>query len=541
MKKILIVMLLLVGCNNLGITQSWQWAKQIGSDYQFYGERANNIFCDGSNIYLVGAYGGSLIFPSDTLNSNGNNDIFISKFDGSGNVIWIRTIGGNFMPPSNLENGYGAFDSTNNWLYVSGSIIGTVNFGNGVSLSTGINNIEDAFLAKYDASGICQWAKLISSPGKDVSYCFVQPDGNILVAGSLANNGFVDTLPINAGGFFARYDSNGNILWAENKFNGPEKSELNISFIGSDIIMTGAFDINNSNIDTSNLVLTGIANGFLARLDSSGSALWVHTFNGPGVNAGSSVLVDINSNIYVSGGFQDSIEFDAVKLYDSGKDIYIAKFNSNGNLIWAEQTFADSSVAAGLEIDSDSEGNCYLTGLFNGNAQFGSFNISSLNPYDMFVANYNSNGTCLGIRNFGYAVGSHLAVDDNDNAIIVGAFFNTVNIGGTNLSALVGQDIFIAKLDEITGIGENRIIDNTLHIYANPSKGSCTIEIPDVLKNSQNLLLQVFDSIGKLVYEKKLGQSDENYLLKLNNSPKGTYNIILSNDEHQFHGKVVFN
>ncbi|MBL0341672.1 MAG: hypothetical protein IPP71_12465 [Bacteroidetes bacterium] len=93
----------------------------------------------------MGSYGDSLIFPSDTLTSNGNDDIFISKFDENGNTIWLRTLGGNSLSISVNEDGFGSFDTINHWFYISGSIVGTAYFGNGVVLNA--NNGEDAFIA----------------------------------------------------------------------------------------------------------------------------------------------------------------------------------------------------------------------------------------------------------------------------------------------------------------------------------------------------------------------------------------------------------
>ncbi|MBL0341674.1 MAG: hypothetical protein IPP71_12475 [Bacteroidetes bacterium] len=276
------------------------------------------MFCDDNYVYIVGSYAGSLIFPSDTLTSTGNNDIFISKFDENGNTIWLRTIGGSSISISVSEDGLGAYDTINHWFYISGTIVGTAYFGNSVSLSA--NNGEDAFIAKFDSSGSCQWARLISSPGSDKSYCFVQPDGNILVAGKLSNNGTIDTLNISAGGFFSRFDPNGNLLWAEHKFSGPEKFRFDLSFIGTDMVMTGFFDVNNSTIDTSTLILAGSTNGFLARLDSMGQVKWINTFSGPGINGGSGLKIDDSKNIYVTGAFQDSIQLGSLKLYDAGKD-----------------------------------------------------------------------------------------------------------------------------------------------------------------------------------------------------------------------------
>jgi len=540
MKNLIILISVFILLSGYSNSQSWQWAKQIGSSYQGYGERANNVFFDEDNIYLVGSYGGSLIFSTDTLSSNGNDDIFISKFDENGNAIWIRTIGGTSISPSFHEDGFGAFDTINHWLYISGTLVGTAYFGNGISLSSNPSSGEDAFVAKYDSSGSCQWAKKISSIGNDRSYCFVQPDGNILVAGKLSNNGFIDSLSISAGGFFARFDPNGNLLWAEHKFSGPEKFKLNLSFIGKDIIMTGFFDVNNSTIDTSTLLLAGNINGFLARLDSMGQVKWIHIFSGPGINGGAGLEVDGSSNIYVTGGFQDSIQLGSLKLYDSGNDFYLSKFDENGNVIWGVQANCDGNIATGSDIILDFDGGCILTGAFNGNAHFGSFNLSTINSYDMFVTKYNSNGTCVGIRNFGQASGFSIALDSYNNIICSGAFLNTVNIGSNNFTSFGGQDIYLAKIDEIVGIEEGRLSNSELNIYANPNNGTCIIQMPDEFVNDKNVTLSIYDATGKIIQQQILQTIDGRFEINIEQKSKGVYHVVLSNLKKSYSGKIVF-
>ncbi|MBL0341676.1 MAG: hypothetical protein IPP71_12485 [Bacteroidetes bacterium] len=205
------------------------------------------------------------------------------------------------------------------------------------------------------------------------------------------------------------------------------------------MVMTGFFDVNNSTIDTSTLILVGNINGFLTRLDLMGQVKWIHTFSGPGINGGASLKVDVSSNIYVTGGFQDSIQLATLKLYDSGNDFYLSKFDENGNVMWGVQANCDGNVAVGSDIVLDFDGNCILTGAFNGNAHYGNFNVSTTNPYDMFISKYNSSGTCLGIRNFGQASGFSVTLDNYNNPICTGTFHYTVNIGSNILHHLEGK------------------------------------------------------------------------------------------------------
>ncbi|MBL0341671.1 MAG: hypothetical protein IPP71_12460 [Bacteroidetes bacterium] len=230
------------------------------------------------------------------------------------------------------------------------------------------------------------------------------------------------------------------------------------------MIMTGFFDGNNSTIDTSTLILAGNINGFLARLDSIGHVKWIHTFSGPGINGGSGLKIDASLNIYITGSFQDSIQLGSLKLYDTAKDFFLSKFDENGNIIWGVQANCDGNYAAGLDLIIDFDGNCCLSGYFSGNAHFGNFNLSTSNTSDMFIAKYNSNGVCLGIKNFGYASGSSIALDNDNHIICSGEFFNTVNIGSNNFTSFGGQDIYLAKLGEIVGIEEGRLSNSELNI-----------------------------------------------------------------------------
>ncbi|MBA3283470.1 MAG: hypothetical protein H0U27_00220, partial [Nitrosopumilus sp.] len=74
--------------------QNWQWAKQVGSNIlQSYD--GGKVITDGNNSYLIGWYSSSIYLQTDTLNSNGTNDLFIIKYDANGNELLAKEFGGN--------------------------------------------------------------------------------------------------------------------------------------------------------------------------------------------------------------------------------------------------------------------------------------------------------------------------------------------------------------------------------------------------------------------------------------------------------------
>jgi len=116
-----------------------------------------------------------------------------------------------------------------------------------------------------------------------------------------------------------------------------------------------------------------------------------------------------------------------------------------------------------------------------------------------------------------------------------------VNIGGTSMTALNNQDIFLAKLDEISGISEQRTIENKLHVYANPSNGSCTVNIPDVFTDEYVLQITVMNSEGKIVLNEQIEVQNNHHELNLISQPKGLYNVYLTDGKLKYSGKIVFN
>lgn len=543
MKKYIIITVASILIYQLSYSQNWQWAKHLGGYGGFNNERAYSVITDDSNYYVIGAYWNNLFMPADTFNSNGLNDAFIVKFDGSGNQLWAKSLGGTNNQPSAYDDAYGVYDPVNNCIFVAGSFVNSISFNGTVNLNSFFPNGEDIFLAKMDLNGNFIWAKRGGSFGNDNTQVFAQPDGNILLAGHLNDTGYVDTATVSPGGFFARFDSNGNLIWAAHKFSGPDDYEITIDFISSDIIMGGSFSSGvTSYVDTATLISNGSFDGFLTRMDSLGNVEWIFTFGDTGVDALSGLTIDNSNNIYITGGFKDSINLDGVVLTNSTQDILIAKFDENANLIWAKQAFATGSNEGGLEIVSDGDGNCYITGVFSGGIVLDTFHINTTNSFDMFLTRYDNNGSCLGVRHFGTASGSHLTVDISGNVVCVGAFQNTVDIGGNIFTSYGGNDIYVAKIDAITGIGEGegRVASNQLIIYANPNNGKCNITVPDDFLHEKKLTLSIFDNTGKIIQQKTLEMNDGKIKLNLEAEAKGVYNVILNNGTKSYSGKIIF-
>jgi hypothetical protein len=133
-----------------------------------------------------------------------------------------------------------------------------------------------------------------------------------------------------------------------------------------------------------------------------------------------------------------------------------------------------------------------------------------------------------------------LVNDHVGNAYVTGSFQNSAKFGNQTLTSYGNYDVFFAKHDAITGVHEPLEKPlNQLTIYANPTTGKCTINIPDEFLQEKQTNLQVFNSIGKLVERTAVTLLEGKISLNLEGQADGIYQVILLNGEKVYVGRVI--
>ena len=537
-------------------SQNWLWAKSAGSNTYFadYGQ----FICkdNNGNIYVAGTMSmPSCSFPTNTFTINGFNDLFLAKYDTNGNELWAKQFGGYNTGVSGSVKFEGAgglvFDANTNSLYLTGWFVGSCVFGT-YTLNAANANDEQMFIAKFDLNGNCTWAKSAGGSGDDsFGALTVAPDGSIYVIGGTENGGIIGTVSVTPGNLIAKYDNNGNCIWAKTTYNGFSAVSQTIKIYHSDILLLGTNNVVDSfYVDTMLIKTKNYKGYFLARFDTVGNILQVNKYIGGPFGdpsyIGGSMSLDGNGNCYIIGCFSKGIatfnnNADTIHSSDT-THFFLAKYDANGNFKWVHQ---DSTLTAtGYSIFTDADSNTYITGYFSGSAHFGSLSVTASTASDMFVAKYNSAGACIGVNTAGNAFGEAVTADVGGRCYVTGGVKDTTNFGSTVLISLAGNkpNIFTAKTDMIiTGINEKKqSTNNQLIIYANPNEGKCNITVPDEFLNDNNLTLSIFDNSGKLIQQKKLEMSENKIKLDLDAEAKGIYTAILSNGKKSYSGKIVF-
>ncbi|RYU93969.1 SBBP repeat-containing protein [Emticicia agri] len=133
-------------CNSSG---EFLWVQSAGGAGN---DSGSGIGIDGSgNIYLIGSYTGTATFGNTQTTSNGNLDIFVAKYDNSGEFKWVKSAGA-----ADYDTGQSLAVESNGNVYVTGSYFGTITFG---SQSVSSQGSRDLFVTKYDSNGSALWAK----------------------------------------------------------------------------------------------------------------------------------------------------------------------------------------------------------------------------------------------------------------------------------------------------------------------------------------------------------------------------------------------
>lgn len=254
--------------------------------------------------------------------------------------------------------------------------------------------------------------------------------------------------------FLAKHDGEGNFQWvrALGSDSYAEAGAVAVNASGG-VYVAGRF--HGVSVSFGNTNLTSNGGGihedlFLAKYDTNGTFLWVQQFPGrPSTSrAVTAAAVDGTGNIYITGNFAQGATFGAFSLSGNvNGSLFLAKFDSNGTCLWARAASGSlGTYAQGLATDP--AGNPILTGHFQGSGSFGTNNLSSAGSWDIFLMKYNPTGDVLWVRQAGGAdddYGYGVAVDSGSNIFSVGMFRNTASFGSTNLTSVGYHDGFITR------------------------------------------------------------------------------------------------
>jgi hypothetical protein len=377
MKQLLFACCLIrfLSLSNECFSQDLLWGSHFSSTVQFpfsgSGPMSTYVDTEG-NVYITGQFSGKIDFDPgpDTLflDASSHTEIFLVKMNANGTLLWAKQFEG-----TNLAIGNTIVGDDLNEIYISGQIRGKVDFDLGpdtVSINAG--NQDAGFLVKLTLDGEFVWVKkygiIFNSLRRTV-------DGNLIAIGS---------------------------------FNGSKDIDPGTGV--TSMVSNGGFDI------------------AIVKLTSLGDLIWARGIGGADDDNGQSCDADMDGNIYFTGSFQETVDFDpgpdstklsalGIFLYD---DIFICKFNAFGEFIWVNGFGSSGYPEAGNIIRVDGDQNLVVAGRFIGSVDFdpgpGTYQLNAGGGSGSFVCKYTTEGKYVWAKSFESPAEVNTTVLDIDNS-----------------------------------------------------------------------------------------------------------------------------
>jgi hypothetical protein len=520
-----------------GTGQVWPNGEDRGSSC--ITDAAGNVYMVGftssnSDIATTGAHqtvhaGGPITFGT------GGYDAFLVKFNSSGVRQWATYYGGS-------ENDKGiscALDASGN-VYMIGSTSSASGIATAGAHETTVN---DGFLVKFNSSGVRQWGTYIEGTS---NACNTDASGNIYIVGltnstsGIATAGAHQTVMSGSGdAFLVKFNSSGVKQWGT-YFGGPytlaSGMETGLSCATDalgNVYMTGHTP-STSGIATAGAHQTiyggSSTDAFLVKFNSSGVIQWGTYYGGEGVDIGYSCATDASGNVYMAGDAQQqNLPASGISTigahqsaYGGGySDGFLVKFDSNGLRQWGTY-YGGSLLDVSFSCATDASGNLYMSGNTQSNSGIATTGAHQTTINDAFLVCFNSSGVRQSGTYYG-GIKNVCTTDASGNVYMTGYTQSNSGIATTGAHQAVNgnsgySDAFLVKFNGISlGINET-INDKLFSIYPNPAQSIVNVKADAKLIGT---VYTIYDNTGKVVLSGTINA--ENTSIELGNLSVGIY------------------
>jgi hypothetical protein len=520
-----------------GTGQVWPNGEDRGSSC--ITDAAGNVYMVGftssnSDIATTGAHqtvhaGGPITFGT------GGYDAFLVKFNSSGVRQWATYYGGS-------ENDKGiscALDASGN-VYMIGSTSSASGIATAGAHETTVN---DGFLVKFNSSGVRQWGTYIEGTS---NACNTDASGNIYIVGltnstsGIATAGAHQTVMSGSGdAFLVKFNSSGVKQWGT-YFGGPytlaSGMETGLSCATDalgNVYMTGHTP-STSGIATAGAHQTiyggSSTDAFLVKFNSSGVIQWGTYYGGEGVDIGYSCATDASGNVYMAGDAQQqNLPASGISTigahqsaYGGGySDGFLVKFDSNGLRQWGTY-YGGSLLDVSFSCATDASGNVYMSGNTQSNSGIATSGAHQTTINDAFLVCFNSSGVRQSGTYYG-GIKNVCTTDASGNVYMTGYTQSNSGIATTGAHQAVNgnsgySDAFLVKFNGISlGINET-INDKLFSIYPNPAQSIVNVKADAKLIGT---VYTIYDNTGKVVLSGTINAENTN--VELGNLSVGIY------------------
>ncbi len=411
MKRIYITLICIVISIPL-MSQAWISSNMLFSSSDIT-EIKSAATSDGG-VVTFGIYSGTLETNSGlSFESLGFNDCFIVKFSSDGTIEWLKSLGS----ISNAFLNGGIAENSPGFIYVTGSFRDYIKYTPEDSIIS--TSVYDTFLAKYSLTGETIWFKNIGSGVKSQlsSSLILDQFGDLLVSGWFSDSIKMDdsfTL-INSNTkpdtYYAKINaSTGNVIWANQLAGITNFARTTATLSNNDYYIYNSFFLDSIQIGEDTIVSQNNSEDIVFfKTDLNGNIIWKRTISGANSEYSYSLSVDQNNNIYLAGYYNSaSIIFQSNETESftidqnfGDYDLFIAKYDIDGNLIWAKNNggIGEDRIYDLAFFDNE----IHVSGFFSDAITWGGTTLTTAGAadQDMFYGNLALDGNYRGASSYG--------------------------------------------------------------------------------------------------------------------------------------------
>lgn len=450
------------------------------------------------NAYAVGTFQGDIEIDENTTLSSTNIGAYYLKLDNDGNIIWAKTV----TPTSSNAIVYinHRFEASPNGDIISYILFNdTISWNNTQYISSN-PNFNDALIIKMDTNGQTQWVRQFQDPFNfSIDDILFDENNDILISG---NYHHVDTIEIELLPEFDNISSSDNEAFIM-KWNGENGQSIwykNVAFSTPSDSIVGTQGIFIRNTETDELgniyqlnrkwglpdiniqgnIISDIADReyFISKYDPEGNWLYSKTvLDSQCYNMQMSIA---GSDIIIASTIQENIIFEGIPLNIAGNsDMIISAYDLESNYKW-HYSYGTANTETFLirNLDHGANGNLYIHGNLESDRifAFDDITVSSTTGSNQYIGKYNIPYTSVGLENFFPKVPS-------------------------------------------------------LYVSPNPTSNYLNIDLSDISISNNNSALEIYNALGKKVYETNLNNSQNEYQeLSVQHLAKGIYFIKIRSE-----------
>lgn len=239
--------------------------------------------------------------------------------------------------------------------------------------------------------------------------------------------------------------------WAQHFGNtGNESASDMVELADENLLFTGSFSETIA-INGQSFTSIGKEDIYLQKTDHEGRLIWIQVAGGDDIDETHGLGTDQEGNIYWTGTYWKSINFDGQTLSSGSgaKAIFLAKYNPDGQVIWAK-TFTASGLKAVNDMAVDDQGNVFLTGYFGGDFNLPDTVLSAKGEADFYALKLNTNGDFEWVTvggESGFIRGTNIQLNRTGEVVISGYYKGQIALTGDTIQTNTSDnDVFVAQL-----------------------------------------------------------------------------------------------